>query len=258
MHLDVTKRRQDEAAARRELGEIAHLDRVAALGQLASSIAHELNQPLAAILTNAQAAKRLMAAGRADAEEVDACLTDIIADDQRAAEVIRRMRRLLKKMDVVAVPLALSDLVATTIGLVASDALLHSVSIEFTPAPALPVVHGDVVQIQQVILNLLTNAITAAAVRPSPRKVTVWTAGLSPLYVEIGVHDSGAGIAEEDLHRLFEPFFTTKPDGLGLGLAIAHKIVEAHDGRLLAENDPTGGATFRVHLRTEPPAPQGS
>jgi C4-dicarboxylate-specific signal transduction histidine kinase len=257
MHLDVTKRRQDEAAARRELSEIAHLDRVAAMGHLASSIAHELNQPLAAILTNAQAAKRLMANGGADAEELDACLADIISDDQRAAEVIRRMRRLLKKMDVVALPLPLSDLVATTIDLVASDALLHSVSIEFLPAPALPVVYGDVVQIQQVILNLLTNPIAAAAGASKTRKVTVWTALLSPAYVELGVHDSGAGIAEGDLHRLFEPFFTTKADGLGMGLAIAHKIVEAYDGRLQAENDPAGGATFRVHLRTDPPAPPG-
>jgi signal transduction histidine kinase len=250
MHLDVTKRRQDEAAARRDLSEIAHLDRVAAMGQLASSIAHELNQPLAAILTNAQAANRLLAQRHPDIAELAACLADIISDDRRAAEVIRRMRQLLKKTDVSTLPLALNDLVANTIGLVANDALLHAVSIEFTPAPALPVVHGDFVQIQQVVLNLLTNAIAAAAAGPPPWKVRLWTATAAEPYIELGVHDSGVGIADDDFPRLFEPFFTTKDDGLGMGLAIAQKIVEAHDGRLHAENDPAGGATFRVLLRT--------
>jgi C4-dicarboxylate-specific signal transduction histidine kinase len=253
-HLDVTRRREDEAAARRALGEIAHLDRVAAMGYLASSIAHELNQPLAAILTNAQAALRLMANGRADVDDLRACLADIVSDDQRAAEVIRRMRRLLQKVDAVAAPFALGDLVASTIGLVANDALLHGVSIDFKPASALPVVHGDIVQIQQVILNLLTNAIAAAVEGQAVRTVTVWTAPLSSDVVELGVHDSGAGITDADRHRLFEPFFTTKPDGLGMGLAIVHRIVEAHGGQLHADNDPAGGATFRVHLRTEPPA----
>jgi signal transduction histidine kinase len=248
-HLDVTRRREDEAAARRALGEIAHLDRVAAMGHLATSIAHELNQPLAAILTNAQAALRLMANGRLDVDELRACLADIVSDDQRAAEVIRRMRRLLRKTDVVVVPFALGDLVASTIGLVANDALLRGVSIDFKPAAALPVIHGDLVQIQQVILNLLTNAIAAAAEGVAVRTVTVWTAPVSPDVVELGVHDSGPGITNGDRHRLFEPFFTTKPDGLGMGLAIVHKIVEAHSGELHADNDPAGGATFRVHLR---------
>ena len=146
-------------------------------------------------------------------------------------------------------PVALNDLAASTIRLVSNDALLHAVSIEFSPAAALPVAYGDAVQIQQVILNLLTNAITAAANGGAqPRKVTVWTSDTPPPYVEIGVHDSGNGIAEAELDRIFEPFFTTKPDGLGMGLAISRAIVEAHGGSLLAENDPAGGATFRLHL----------
>jgi signal transduction histidine kinase len=254
MHFDVTARRQAEAAARRYLGQIAHLDRVAGMGQLASSLAHELNQPLAAILTNAQAASRLLASTPPDLAELQACLADVISDDRRAAEVIRGMRRLLKNTDFTDLPLALNDLTANTIALVANDALLHAVSLEFTPAPTLPVAHGDLVQIQQVILNLLANAITAAATGPATaRKVAVWTMAAAAPYVEIGVHDSGPGIAEGDLDRIFEPFFTTKDEGLGMGLAISRTIVEVHGGRLLAANDPAGGATFRIHLRTDQP-----
>jgi signal transduction histidine kinase/ABC-type uncharacterized transport system substrate-binding protein len=253
MVMDVTSRHQADAAVQRYIGELAHLDRVAGMGHLASSLAHELSQPLTAILSNAQAASRLLAAHHPDLEELRACLADIVSDDRRAAEVIHRMRRLLRKTDFRSMPLALNDLVANTIRLVANDALLHSVSLEFNPDPALPVVYGDLVQTQQVILNLLSNGIAAAAATAGKlRKVTLRTAVAGPS-VELAVHDSGTGIGEGDLERVFEPFFTTKPDGLGMGLAISRTIVEAHCGRLLAENDPAGGAIFRVHLRTEPP-----
>ena len=252
MHFDVTARRQAEAAAQLNLGQIAHLDRVAAMGQLASSIAHELNQPLTGIQANAQAARLLLSHPQLDLKELRACLDDIISDDRRASEVIRRMRQLLRKTDFVSAPLGLNELAANTIRLVANDALLHATAIDFLPAPALASAYGDTVQIQQVILNLLTNAITAAAHGDAPaRKVTVWTSGGPGPHVELGVHDSGKGIAEADLGRLFEPFFTTKPEGLGMGLTISRTIVEAHGGRLFAENDPAGGATFRVHLRTD-------
>ena len=254
MHLDVTPRRQAEAAMQRHVSELAHLDRVAGMGQLASSLAHELNQPLTAILSNAQAASSLLGAADPDLEELRACLADIISDDQRAAEVIYRMRRLLRKTDFRSLPLALNDLVANTIGLVANDALLHAVSLEFQPGPALPVIYGDLVQVQQVILNLISNAIAATADGGATvRKVTVRTAVGPGACVELSVRDSGKGIPEGDFERLFTPFFTTKTDGLGMGLAISRTIVEAHGGRLLAENDPAGGAIFRVLLRTERP-----
>jgi signal transduction histidine kinase len=246
------RRREAEAAALRLLGQLAHLDRVAAMGQLASSLAHELSQPLTAILANAQAANRLLARPQPDLEELRACVGDVISDDRRASEMIRGMWKLLKRTDVVSAPLRLNDLAANMIELVANDALLHEVTLQFLPAADLPVAYGDGVQIQQVILNLLTNAITAAANGGAPdRRVTVWTLAATASYVELGVHDSGKGIPEADLGRVFEPFFTTKVDGLGMGLAISHTIVEAHGGRLLVENDPAGGAIFRVHLRTD-------
>ena len=250
MHFDVSARRQAEAAAQLNLGDIAHSDRIAAMGQLATSIAHELNQPLTATLANAQAAQLLMSDSHLNLAEARACLADIITDNKRAGEVIRRMRQLLKKTDAVIVPIDLNDLAANTIRLVANDALRHGVTIEFSPAPALPVVYGDGVQIQQVVLNLLTNAISAAATAGDPKpSITMWTSAIAG-HVELGVHDSGKGIAESDLDRIFEPFFTTKSDGLGMGLTISRTIIEAHDGRLLVENGPAGGATFRVHLRT--------
>ena len=256
------RRREDQAALQRvqmtaqsQLNQIAHLDRVAAVGQLASAMAHELNQPLAGILANAQAARRLLARSQPDLEEVRACLADIASDDKRAGEVIQRVRQLLKKTDAVHVPLALNDVAANTIRFVENEALLRGVAIEFRPAPARPSTYGDPVQIQQVILNLLTNAITAAANGGGgpAGTVTVWTSVATAPYVELGVRDSGKGIAETDLDRIFEPFFTTKPDGLGVGLTIGRTIVEAHRGRLIVENDPDGGAIFRVHLPTDQP-----
>ena len=252
MNFDVTARREAEAAARHYFAQMVHVDRVAGMGHLASALAHELNQPLTAMLSNAQAARRLLASANPDLTEVGACLSDIVSDDRRAAEIIRRMRQMLKKTDFRSVPLPLNDLVSTTIGLVSNDALLHGVSIEFKPAAVLSVAYGDLVQIQQVILNLLTNAITSARGGTPARTVRVWTASAAR-YVEVGVHDSGGGIAPGDLERVFEPFFTTKEEGLGMGLAISRTIIEAHGGRLVAENHPAGGAIFRACLRINEP-----
>jgi signal transduction histidine kinase len=252
MYFDVTARRETEVAAQRHLSQIAHLDRVAAMAQLASSIAHELGQPLTAVMSNAQAAHRILTTAHPDLHELRSCLEDIVTDNRRAAEVIGRTRGMLKKTDFIRSPLALNDLVSTTMGLVWNAALQRHVVIDFTPEPQLPIIHGDPVQIQQVILNLLTNAISAAADGATARTVAVWTAPAAS-YIEVGVQDSGRGIAEGDLERVFDPFFTTKEEGLGMGLAISRAIVEAHGGRLLVENDPRGGAIFRLHLRTDPP-----
>ena len=246
------RRQEAELASQRLLAQLAHLDRVAGMGQLATSLAHELSQPLTAILANAQAANRLLASPQPDLKELRACVDDVIRDDRRAGEVIHSMRKLLKRTDFVRMPLRLEDLTANTIELVANDARLHAVTIQFRPAGDLPVINGDGVQIQQVILNLLTNAITAAANGAATNSVvTVWTAVATTPYVELGVHDTGKGIPEAELGRVFEPFFTTKADGLGMGLAISRTIVEAHGGRVFVENDPAGGSIFRVHLPTD-------
>jgi C4-dicarboxylate-specific signal transduction histidine kinase len=252
MHFDISARKRAEAEARRHLDEIAHMDRVAALGELASALAHELNQPLTAILTNAQAAHRFLAATPPDLDELRECLEDIMQNDRRAGEVIRRMRPLLKKGGPAEpLPLNLNDLVKNVLALISNDALLHRVSIEAVPDPSLPVVYGDGIQIQQVILNLLVNAISAAATGPpANRKVIVWTAA-GDAHADLSVHDSGKGISETNLERVFEPFFTTKQEGLGMGLAISRSIVQAHQGRIWGENDPAGGAIFRVRLPTE-------
>jgi len=252
MHFDVTTRKRFEVAARRHLQDMAHLNRVAAMNELASSLAHELNQPLTAILNNAQAAERLLAATPPDLNELRECLADIVEADRRAGEVIRRMRRLIKKEASELVPLDLNGLAQGVVLLVSNDARLHHVTLELVPAPALPVVLGDSVQIQQVILNLLVNAIAAAAEGPDAEcRVRVATA-VTDAGVELAVHDSGKGIAESDLARVFEPFFTTKREGLGMGLAISRSIVETHGGRIWAGNDVAGGATFRVMLPAHP------
>jgi len=196
------RRQEAELASQRLLAQLAHLDRVAGMGQLATSLAHELSQPLTAILANAQAANRLLASPQPDLKELRACVDDVIRDDRRAGEVIHSMRKLLKRTDFVRMPLRLEDLTANTIELVANDARLHAVTIQFRPAGDLPVINGDGVQIQQVILNLLTNAITAAANGAATNSVvTVWTAVATTPYVELGVHDTGKGIPEADLGR---------------------------------------------------------
>ncbi len=252
MHFDVTTRKRLEAAAQRHLQDMAHLNRVAAMSELASSLAHELNQPLTAILNNAQAAERLLAAMPPDLDELRECLADIVEADRRAGEVIRRMHRLIKKGASELVPLDLNGLAQGVVLLVSNDARLHQVALRLALAPALPVVLGDSVQIQQVILNLLVNAIAAAAEGPDAEGGVRVATAVTDARVELAVHDSGKGIAESDLARVFEPFFTTKREGLGMGLAISRSIVEAHGGRIWAENDVAGGATFRVVLPAHP------
>jgi signal transduction histidine kinase len=224
------------------------------MGELTASIAHEINQPLGAILSNADAAELLLEAGSGRLEEVRRILADIRKDDLRASQVIRRMRELLGKRPLERQPLDLNDVAAGVLQLLGADAARRGVALEIELAPGLPAVHGDRVHLQQVLLNLLLNGMEAMADTPASRRRLAVRTVPDDTGVGIAVTDSGPGIPRERLPRLFDSFFTTKQDGMGLGLSIARSIVEAHGGRIWAQNRPEGGATFRFTVPTEPAA----
>jgi nitrogen-specific signal transduction histidine kinase len=246
---DITGRKQAELAARLHQQELAHLTRVAMLGELSGALAHELNQPLTAILSNAQAGQRLLAREPVDLAEVRDILHDIAEDDRRAGEVIKRLRAMLKKDEVKSLPLDLNELVEEVIDFSHSDLITRNVALTVELAPALPPVLGDRVQLQQVLLNLVLNACEAMKAKPTwERRLTMATAPDADDGVRVSVVDRGTGIPADELERVFEPFFTTKEHGLGLGLSICRSIVAAHGGRLWAGNNENGGATFHLTL----------
>jgi two-component system sensor kinase FixL len=215
------------------------------MGALAASLAHELNQPLTGILSNAQAARRFLQVVPPDLAELHAILNDIVEDDKRAGEVIERLRELLRKGDFHALPLDLNGLVRDVARLLNSDALIRNAQIQlvFTGRP--PTVIGDRIQLQQVMLNLLVNAMDAMAECTQERRVvTVETATSDDGFGRVCVRDAGVGIVPGMLDRIFEPFYTTKPQGMGMGLSISRSIVDAHGGRIWALNNPDGGSTF--------------
>ncbi|MDI3286644.1 response regulator [Polyangium sp. 15x6] len=240
-------RRTDELMATNQ--RLTHMNRVAAMSELAASIAHELNQPLAAILSNAQAARRLLQKAPPDVTEALAALGDIVDDDRRAATIIQRMRAMLKKGAPRTDGQDLNELAREVARLVGNDVLLRGATLRLDLAPGLPSVRGDGIQLQQVVLNLVVNALDAVADRPPGRRlVVVRTRGDGKDRVVLSVEDSGKGIAPADMERVFEAFYTTKAEGLGVGLAISRSIVEAHGGRLSVENNPGEGVTFRCQL----------
>jgi len=248
---DVTRRKQVEAELLRQRAELAHVSRVSTLGELAASVAHELNQPLGAILANAEAAELFLEQEPPPLDELRAILAAICKDDERAGEVIRRMRNLLRKRDLERVPVDMNSLVEDVLQLVSGDASLRGVSLSADLAPGLPKVYGDRVHLQQVLLNLIINGMDAMAGQSCERRrLRVQTRAGAENQMELAVTDSGHGVESEKLKRLFEPFFTTKPNGMGMGLSIARTIIEAHHGRIWAENNTSGGATFRILLPT--------
>ena len=249
LSLDITARKQAEEEKQLLQQEIAHVGRVSLMGQLASALAHEINQPLGAILRNAEAAELFLQNPLPDLNEIREILADIRKDDQRAADVIDRMRGLLKRRDLVKRSLDVRELVSNVITLVQFDAAARQIRLEVVMADDLPPIRGDVVHLQQVLLNLITNGMDALGEtkRENPQiRVTAALDGQQT--VEIAVSDTGNGISNDKFAHIFDPFFTTKANGMGMGLSISSTIIEAHNGRLWAENNKDGGATFRITL----------
>lgn len=250
--IDVSERRLNERRAATQRDEIAHLSRVAMLGELSGSLAHELNQPLAAILSNAQAAQRLLARDPPQIQAVTEILADIVASDRRAGAVIERLRSMLRKEDVKHALLDLNHVAEESLRLMYSDLLDRRVSVDTCFAQNLPLVSGDRVQLQQVILNLLINGCDAVAGRGREARLHVSSRVTEFGSVAIAISDNGNGIAPQDIERIFEPFVTSKSQGIGLGLAICRSIIEAHGGRLWASNNASRGATMEFELPAEP------
>jgi signal transduction histidine kinase len=242
---DITTRRSAEMEALELRGHLAHADRVTLLGQLASALAHELSQPLGAILRNAEAAEIMLQSSAPDLEELRAIVKDILSDDTRAGQVIDRLRSLLKRRNVDTQPINLPSVITEVLALVQADAASRHVKITFSAMPDLPTVSGDRVHLQQVMLNLLVNAMDALEdCPPDQHTIQVSALQLDSATVEVRVVDNGPGIPGDSLEHLFEPFFTTKSTGMGMGLPVSKTIIEAHKGKLWAENGPLSGACF--------------
>ena len=252
--VDITKRKQAEEQTAHHRNEIAHLSRVTTLGELSGSIAHELSLPLSAILSNAQAAQRVLAHGGADLAEVREILNDIVSEDKRAGEVIQRLRQWLKKGEVQQHSLRINEVVEDVLKLIHDDLINQHVTIDVELGRNLPLVTGDPVQLQQVLLNLVVNACDAMTNCDAPeRRLLIRTGtetrnGNGNCAVLVSVTDRGGSIPEEKMEQIFEPFFTTKAKGMGLGLSVCHTIIAAHRGKLWATNNADCGATFHFSL----------
>ena len=247
--LDITERKQAELEAARQRNELAHLSRVTLLGELSGSLAHELNQPLGAIVTNAGAALRFIARDTMTREKFRDLLEDIVADGQRAGEVIRGIKGMLRKAEGARQLVNLNEVIAQMLRLTQSDALSHDCAVLTEFHPALPKVEANVVQLQQVFLNLILNAFEASKDVPKlQRRVIIHTDCDGDGAVRACVRDFGTGLPTEVPERIFEQFFSTKREGMGIGLFIARAIVVGHGGTLYAENAEGGGAQFWLRL----------
>ena len=258
--LDLTERKRAEAEAReserryREMQmELAHTNRVATIGQLTASIAHEVNQPITGTIISAQAALRWLDARPPNLAEARQALGRIVKDGSRAGEVIGRTRGLIEKAPSRQEALEINQAILEVIALLHGEVVKHGVSVQTQLADDLPILQGDRVQLQQVILNLIINAVQAmSGVSEGTRDLLISTGRAEPDGVFVAVRDSGPGLAPAVLERLFEPFYTTKPGGLGLGLSICQSIIEAHGGRLWATANAPRGAEFNFTVPAHP------
>ncbi|MBR0874952.1 sensor histidine kinase [Bradyrhizobium tropiciagri] len=241
-------RRHAEVESRDRMSELAHINRQATAGELSSSIAHELNQPLGSILTNAESAELILASKNPDLDEVKEIISDIKRDDLRASEVIRRMRSLLKRAPFETKEIDLNQIMRDAFDFLSLQASARNVAFYLQTSPEVLRVKGDPVQLQQVILNLVVNSMDAMARMPYGRTVIGRTEVNGSASAVISISDSGPGIPQDKLNEIFDPFFTTKEQGMGIGLSIARTIVLAHNGQIWAENQPGGGAAFHLSL----------
>ena len=238
---DVTLMREKEMEINEQREELLHVTRVGKLAEFVSSLAHEISQPLTAILSYSQAAQRMLADREPELQKI---LKYIVNDDQRASQVIQRLRSLLKKSVPEIKPLNINDLINDTVALIATDALVRNDVLKIELEKDLPLVRGDRVQLQQVLLNLISNSFDALEDRPGVREIGICTSRKDAGRIIVKVKDSGCGIPAHNIPKLFSRFFTSKPDGLGMGLSISRSIVESHGGRLDVDTVPNRGATF--------------
>ena len=242
------RRANAERESRNHMAELAHANRQATAGELSSTIAHELNQPLGAILTNTETAELVLNSPAPNLSEVKEILADIRRDDIRASEVIHRMRGFLRRAPFEDKAIDLNDTVRKVFDFLAAQAAARNVTLYFEPSGEALQVRGDQVQIQQVIMNLVVNSMDAMAAIPNGRSVIGRTELNGGSSAVVSILDSGPGIPDEKLNEIFDPFFTTKKQGMGIGLSISRTIVQAHKGRIWAENQREGGAVFHLSL----------
>jgi C4-dicarboxylate-specific signal transduction histidine kinase len=242
------QRRLAEVQARRRMAELAHVNRFSMAGELTASIAHEMNQPLGAILTNAETADAILNSPSPDIAELKDIVKDILQDDRRAGEVIRRMRSLLQKAPFELKNLNLNDLVRETVEFLSTLTIAQKVELVGVITPDTLPMLGDHIQLQQVILNLVVNGIDAMRDTPSQERVISIQTSRVENFAELSVSDCGPGIPDDKLKEVFEPFYTSKVQGMGMGLSIARTIIEAHHGLIWAKNLDQGGASFRIRL----------
>jgi signal transduction histidine kinase len=252
---DVGEDRRTRDEMRRLRDELAFLGRTAMLAEMGAGIAHELNQPLTAILSNAETAQRLLRDGRAaDSADLRETLRDVVKDTRRAALVLGRMREMLRRKEVERVPVDVAALLGSVAKRFEEQAVVREIELSVDVAPGVRPVWGDPVQLEQVLMNLVLNAFDAMGSAPAPREVALRARAAHPDGVDVSVRDGGTGLGEDALAHAFDAFFTTKPSGLGMGLSISRSIVEAHGGRILARNNADRGATFELNLPAAPGA----
>jgi PAS domain S-box-containing protein len=250
--MDVSAAKRAELELRHAQAELAHISRVTTVGELTASIAHEVNQPITGVVTNAEAALRWLGAEPPNLDKVREILGQIVKDGMRAGDVVQRIRALIKKAPPRMARVDVNEAVLDVITLTRSELLRHGVSLQTELATGLPLIDGDCIQLQQVILNLILNAAEAmSGIDEGAREMRISTARGASNGVLVSVRDSGPGLGPQSVDRLFEAFYTTKPDGLGMGLAICRSIVAAHGGRLWATANEPGGAVFQFTVPLE-------